>query len=121
MVGRFEDPDEKVRVAICKVIGSLDYETALHHVRAKTLQVAGGRMLDKKVSKPYKEKAHTNVCSASSADRSGWCLGKAVRTCLFRNVCENQDNGKRDVSLTIRQVRPIIPRLLTSSPGFLKQ
>lgn len=55
MVGRFEDPDEKVRVAICKVIGSLDYETALHHVRAKTLQVAGGRMLDKKVSKPYKK------------------------------------------------------------------
>ncbi|OXM77000.1 sister chromatid cohesion protein PDS5 [Cryptococcus neoformans Bt63] len=48
MAGRFEDPDEKVRVAICKVIGSLDYETALHHVRAKTLQVAGGRMLDKK-------------------------------------------------------------------------
>lgn len=120
MVGRFEDPDEKVRVAICKVIGSLDYETALHHVQAKTLQVAGGRMLDKKVSKPYKERAYNNVCLASSAGRSGWCLGKTVRTCLFRNVCENQDNGKRDVSLTMSQVRQIIPWWLTSSPGFLK-
>lgn len=72
MVGRFEDPDEKVRVAICKVIGSLDYETALHHVRAKTLQVAGGRMLDKKVSKLYKKKKiHSNVRLVGSAGRGG--------------------------------------------------
>ena len=49
LVDRIHDSEEKVRAAICKVIGSLDYETALHHVSQPTLRAVGGRMSDKKV------------------------------------------------------------------------
>ena len=44
------DPDEKVRAALCKLIGQLDYETALHHVSVELLEGIAGRGLDKKVS-----------------------------------------------------------------------
>ena len=50
LVDRIQDSDEKVRAAICKVIGSLDYEAALHHVSIGTLRAVGGRLSDKKVS-----------------------------------------------------------------------
>lgn len=49
LVDRIHDSDEKIRAAICKTIGSLDYETALHHVSVQTLTALGGRMSDKKV------------------------------------------------------------------------
>ncbi|WWC86884.1 uncharacterized protein L201_001763 [Kwoniella dendrophila CBS 6074] len=50
LIERVEDSDDRVRAALCKVIGSLDYETALHHLDAHTLQVVGGRLADKKLS-----------------------------------------------------------------------
>jgi sister chromatid cohesion protein PDS5 len=46
------DPDERVRVAVCKVYSQLDYETALHHVSDQQLQLIANRSVDKKVSKP---------------------------------------------------------------------
>ncbi|WRT64749.1 uncharacterized protein IL334_001683 [Kwoniella shivajii] len=50
LMDRADDSDERIRAAICKVIGSLDYETALHHVSSDTLQTIGARMGDKKSS-----------------------------------------------------------------------
>lgn len=50
LIDRIHDSDEKVRAAICKVIGTLDFETALHHISEETLRAVGGRMSDKKVS-----------------------------------------------------------------------
>jgi sister-chromatid-cohesion protein PDS5 len=50
-VDRIHDSDEKVRAAICKIIGTLDYETALLHVSLETLQAIGGRVSDKKVGR----------------------------------------------------------------------
>lgn len=47
---RTTDAEEKVRAAICKAIGSLDYETALHHLKPSTLRSIGQRLSDKKVS-----------------------------------------------------------------------
>ncbi|CAK5272282.1 unnamed protein product [Mycena citricolor] len=44
------DPDEKVRAAVCRVYSSMDYETALHHVKVDQLKAVAGRMLDKKPS-----------------------------------------------------------------------
>ncbi|CDO77959.1 hypothetical protein BN946_scf184971.g9 [Trametes cinnabarina] len=44
------DPDEKVRAALCKLIGQLDYETALHHLSVGVLESIAGRGLDKKHS-----------------------------------------------------------------------
>ena len=49
LLDRIQDSDEKVRGTICKVIGSLDYETILHHIDTLTLRAVGGRMSDKKV------------------------------------------------------------------------
>ena len=46
------DPDEKVRVSVCKLFSHLDYETALHHVSEKLLRLLAGRGLDKKVRAP---------------------------------------------------------------------
>lgn len=43
------DPDEKVRVAACKVYSHLDYEAALHHIPEDHLREVVGRGLDKKV------------------------------------------------------------------------
>jgi sister-chromatid-cohesion protein PDS5 len=50
LIDRIHDADERVRAAICKVIGSLDFETALHHISQETLKAVGGRMSDKRVS-----------------------------------------------------------------------
>jgi sister-chromatid-cohesion protein PDS5 len=49
-VDRIHDADERVRAAICRVVGSLDFETALHHISEETLKAVGGRISDKKVS-----------------------------------------------------------------------
>ncbi|BEI99615.1 hypothetical protein CcaverHIS631_0406580 [Cutaneotrichosporon cavernicola] len=48
LVERVQDSDERVRAAICKVLGSLSYETALHHVSDQLLHAVGGRVSDKK-------------------------------------------------------------------------
>ncbi|RPD56961.1 hypothetical protein L226DRAFT_491089 [Lentinus tigrinus ALCF2SS1-7] len=44
------DPDDRVRAAVCKLYGQLDYETALHHVTVEQLKAVAGRGLDKKQS-----------------------------------------------------------------------
>ena len=46
------DPDDRVRAAVCKLYGQLDYETALHHVTMDQLKAIAGRGLDKKVRAP---------------------------------------------------------------------
>ena len=43
------DPDEKVRAAVCKIYGQIDYETALHHVSESQLRAVSERVADKKV------------------------------------------------------------------------
>ncbi|CAD6889459.1 unnamed protein product [Tilletia controversa] len=45
---RFDDPDERVRLALIRTIGSLDYETLLHHVPKQTLVMLSDRVLDRK-------------------------------------------------------------------------
>ncbi|OCF45868.1 hypothetical protein I317_00356 [Kwoniella heveanensis CBS 569] len=50
LMDRIEDSDERVRAAVCRVIGSLDYETALHHISPSTLGKIIVRMGDKKSS-----------------------------------------------------------------------
>lgn len=45
------DPDDKVRIAVCKIYGDLDFETATYHVTLEQLQAVGERVLDKKVSR----------------------------------------------------------------------
>lgn len=42
------EPDERVRAATAKMLGSLDYETALHHVAKSTLLKLADRCKDKK-------------------------------------------------------------------------
>jgi hypothetical protein len=44
------DPDDKVRAAVCKAYGELDFETAAYHVSEETLRQIGSRSLDRKVS-----------------------------------------------------------------------
>ncbi|KAL7420002.1 Sister chromatid cohesion protein pds5 [Cryptotrichosporon argae] len=50
LVDRTEDSDERVRAAICRTIGQLDYTTALHHVSSNLLRAIGARVSDKKSS-----------------------------------------------------------------------
>ncbi|KAI5453422.1 Sister chromatid cohesion protein pds5 [Naganishia albida] len=45
---KLADVDERVRCAVCKLFGSLDYETAAHHVTAETMKALGERLLDRK-------------------------------------------------------------------------
>ncbi|KAJ6486929.1 armadillo-type protein [Mycena sanguinolenta] len=44
------DPDDKVRAAVCRVYGGLDYEMALHHVKSEQLRAVAERAVDKKHS-----------------------------------------------------------------------
>ncbi|KAK0534137.1 Sister chromatid cohesion protein pds5 [Tilletia horrida] len=48
MNSRFDDPDERVRISLIRAIGSLDYETLLHHVPKATLTKLADRGLDRK-------------------------------------------------------------------------
>ncbi|RSH92189.1 hypothetical protein EHS25_008604 [Saitozyma podzolica] len=45
---RVHDSDEKVRAAVCRVIGLVEYETALHNLSDETLRAIGSRMSDKR-------------------------------------------------------------------------
>ncbi|PWN42791.1 hypothetical protein IE81DRAFT_289632 [Ceraceosorus guamensis] len=47
---KLADPDERVRASMVKVLGSTDYETALHHVDREIWQEIGNRCRDKKAS-----------------------------------------------------------------------
>jgi sister-chromatid-cohesion protein PDS5 len=49
LIDRISDGNEQVRAAICKVIGKLDYETALNYIQESTLRDIGHRLNDKKV------------------------------------------------------------------------
>ncbi|KAG0057393.1 hypothetical protein BGZ83_010852 [Gryganskiella cystojenkinii] len=44
------DPDERIRIAVCKAIGQFDYETSLHHLQKSLLIHVGHRCRDKKKS-----------------------------------------------------------------------
>ncbi|KAH7345730.1 cohesin-associated protein Pds5 [Rhizoctonia solani] len=46
--GKFMDPDDKVRAAVCKLFSQIDYEAALHHVTTSQLEELAGRCLDRK-------------------------------------------------------------------------
>lgn len=52
MMDRIDDSDERVRAAICKAVGTLEYEVVLHHIREESLRAIGARLIDKKVRPP---------------------------------------------------------------------
>ncbi|KZT61710.1 cohesin-associated protein Pds5 [Calocera cornea HHB12733] len=77
------DPDEKVRVAACKVCSRLDYEIVLQHISVDTLKVIGGRTLDKKavvrqeaavcLAKLYRSAyAHLELLDGASISHISW-------------------------------------------------
>ncbi|CAO1625621.1 unnamed protein product [Jaminaea pallidilutea] len=47
---KVQDPDERVRAAVAKVIGGLDFETALHHIDRNLLVSLAERLRDRKVA-----------------------------------------------------------------------
>ena len=49
MKAKICDPDDKVRAAVCKAYGDLDFETAAYHASESMLRLIGDRLLDKKV------------------------------------------------------------------------
>ncbi|KAL9936440.1 hypothetical protein V8E36_004508 [Tilletia maclaganii] len=48
LMARFDDPDERVRLTLIRMVGTLDYETLLHHVSKATLLKLSDRALDRK-------------------------------------------------------------------------
>lgn len=48
LVEKLHDPDERVRAALVKVIGALDYETVLHHLDRPFLNAVGERLRDRR-------------------------------------------------------------------------
>ncbi|KZV96910.1 ARM repeat-containing protein [Exidia glandulosa HHB12029] len=48
LVLKLEDPDERVRAAVCKAYAGLDFESALHHVEVEHLRKLAERGKDKK-------------------------------------------------------------------------
>lgn len=66
------DPDDKVRAAVCKLYGALDYETAAHHVEKEQLILVADRCKDKKVS-PFH-----HVSLISNLEYSTLCASKPL-------------------------------------------
>ena len=64
------DPDDKVRAAVCKLYGALNYETAAHHVEKEQLMLVADRCKDKKVSHFYRVAQSLNLNIAHCAPRS---------------------------------------------------
>ena len=52
---KMSDPDEKVRIAFCKIFSQIDYESALKLVDKELLEVLGSRCRDRKVRLADKE------------------------------------------------------------------
>jgi len=48
------DPDEKVRIAFCKIFSQIDYESALKLVDKELLEVLGSRCRDRKVIRNFR-------------------------------------------------------------------
>ncbi|PWN28534.1 hypothetical protein BDZ90DRAFT_218538 [Jaminaea rosea] len=48
LTSKVVDPDEKVRAAVLRVIGGLDYETALHHLDRAFLRTVSDRLRDRR-------------------------------------------------------------------------
>lgn len=48
LIEKLRDPDERVRAALVKVIGTLDYETVLHHLDQPFLHELGERLRDRR-------------------------------------------------------------------------
>lgn len=82
------DPDDKVRAAVCRVYAQLDYETALHHVKADQLRAVAGRGVDKKVRRvaPLCPPYPPHLCLACCTGGSAAGAGKALCPGLPRNV-----------------------------------
>jgi hypothetical protein len=64
------DPDDKVRAAVCKLYGALDYETAAHHVEKEQLKLVADRCKDKKASQVYHVAQSLTLNIAHRAPRS---------------------------------------------------
>lgn len=79
------DSDEKVRAAVCKVVGLVEYETALHNLSDETLRAIGSRMSDKRVSRATTAGSVNVLAEVLSVNRSArgcYGTGKAVETGL---------------------------------------
>jgi sister chromatid cohesion protein PDS5 len=50
MKAKILDPDDKVRAAVCRAYGDLDFETAAYHASEAILRKLGERLRDKKVN-----------------------------------------------------------------------
>ncbi|KAG8829342.1 hypothetical protein FRC17_006732 [Serendipita sp. 399] len=48
MKAKTQDPEEKIRAAVCKAFGDLDFETSAYHVSEDMLRAIAGRCLDKR-------------------------------------------------------------------------
>ncbi|KAG9103997.1 hypothetical protein FRC06_006261 [Ceratobasidium sp. 370] len=59
--GKFMDPDDKVRAAVCKLFSQIDYEAALHHVSKTQLEDLAGRCLDRKASPTVRHEAFNSI------------------------------------------------------------
>jgi sister-chromatid-cohesion protein PDS5 len=73
LIDRISDGSEQVRAAICKVIGKLDYETALNYIQESTLRDIGYRLNDKKV--------RAKTPRETSVDARLWCAMKRPTRC----------------------------------------
>ncbi|WVQ98079.1 hypothetical protein IAU59_005201 [Kwoniella sp. CBS 9459] len=97
LIDRISDSDERVRAAVCRVIGSLDYETALHHISLQTLEQISVRMSDKKSS--VRQEAATAVAklwdlayseieskNPDAVTQFAWIPEQMLRCITFRDV-----------------------------------
>ncbi|CAE6427478.1 unnamed protein product [Rhizoctonia solani] len=97
--GKFMDPDDKVRAAVCKLFSQIDYEAALHHVTKSQLEELAGRCLDRKPV-PLNCVAHAHIPDSENNDLAAvpqfsWIPGKLIEAAA---MTETRDEAEKCIS-----------------------
>ncbi|CAE6488948.1 unnamed protein product [Rhizoctonia solani] len=104
--GKFTDPDDKVRAAVCKLFSQIDYEAALHHVTKSQLEELTGRCLDRKpavrheafnsigrlYSLAYPEIENNDL---AAVPQFSWIPGKLIEAAA---IAETRDEAEKCIS-----------------------
>ncbi|KAG8711503.1 hypothetical protein FRC11_002628, partial [Ceratobasidium sp. 423] len=104
--GKFTDPDDKVRAAVCKLFSQIDYEAALHHVTKSQLEELAGRCLDRKplvrheafnsigrlYSLAYPEIENNDL---AAVPQFSWIPGKLIEAAA---IAETRDEAEKCIS-----------------------
>ncbi|GHJ87283.1 hypothetical protein NliqN6_3685 [Naganishia liquefaciens] len=126
---KLNDVDDRVRGAVCKMLGSLDYETAAHHVTLETMKALGERLLDRKLAvceeafeglgRLY-DLAYPQIYAedVTAVEQFAWIPAK-----MFGSYCENDTPAIRQIieNTTAKYLLPLPDPKVTNETAWTER